>query len=1072
MNQFKKKYILIKASAGSGKTYSISSEYISFILKHPDEIKNVLAITFTNKAASEMKNRILNLLKSLTGTGDENKNFKKQISSILDIDENKIMDLGKSVLERILYAKEGNGFADFSVMTIDSFSNRLVRIFSDELDISPSYQIGFNVKNVMKMYIEDLISKISNEDEEGKNLKDIFLNYLLYRVEEGKSLDVEDEVLSTIFSIRDKEKNFDLKIDVRENEWLKNVKEAIVNVKSFKNSFYNYCNRIKEISNRIGEGNEFLKNKSRNLISFIKNFVSEQNKYEIDYIIEKDSFKNFYNSSFDWDIFIKQYIDYENLKCEHVETKLEELFKELKNFKNFLHSNLLEYFQKKIYLKNIYANILYDKVDKLLNNYQKRKDIIFIDELNSKVKSLFKDETDIPFVYFLMGEKYKKFLIDEFQDTSIKQWNNLKPLIENGVSEGFNCIMVGDDKQAIYRFRGGSTEIIKEFGKRDDVEIKNLEYNRRSCKTLVEFYNEFFKEIKFTIENYEEQKTESKEEGYVEINIISGSLKDEMLEEGDENKILEIIRDAMERGYEQKSIAILVRTGDEGNKIAQILTGKKFGEENLKIISSDTLFIKDNPYVFFIISLIRFILSDSLKDFTDTLYAFKDMNIENSNFKESEKLFLEKIQKKGINYEEILKKLWGEEIYENYEKRIKKSINFITPYEIITRVIEYIMNPLSIDYSTSISHILKLLDEAFLMGKEGGIKDFLDYYDEYKDQIKIASPSNQNAITISTIHKSKGLEYDIVIIPFANWDDKKKLKDSFFIDEIYNQKIAISYSDIKKKFEFIYNQNDLFNKKKNEEEKIFYDDLNLLYVAFTRAKKELYVFTESPKKNKNDENDKTVSKLISSRLKKTTGINDLLNYKKGEKTEWNETEGDKKETKVVYTKLSKMDLCSHEKDLFIDRSFKSILNRENVSIKNGEVLHKILSRIYTKDDLDNSLDLALVEGLIDIGERVYYKNIIKEFFNNEKIARFFQNGLKVYNEREICFNGKILRPDRVIFEKDFCYIVDYKSGLKKKNDILQVKEYMIFFSKRVKNVKGYIIYLQNFDILEVKDEIS
>jgi len=1069
MNELKNKYILIKASAGSGKTYKISSEYVSFILKHPDKIKNVLAITFTNKAASEMKNRILNLLKSLTG--DENKNFKKQISSILDIDEDKITDLSRSVLERILYAKEGNGFSDFSVMTIDSFSNRLVKIFSDELNISPSYRIGFNVKNVMELYIEDLISKISNEDEDGEKLKNIFLNYLLYRVEEGKSLYVEDEVLSTVFSIRDKEKNFDLKIDVRENDWLKNVKEAIGKVKSFKEDFPSYCKRIKEISNRIEPGNEFYKNKSKNLISFIKNFVDRKNNDEIDYILEKESFIDFYNNSFDWDNFLKQYINYERLeelKQDNFEIKLKELFEELNNFKKFLHLNLSEYLEKKIYLKNIYSNILYEKVDKLLNDYQKRKDIIFIDELNSKVKSLFKDETDIPFVYFLMGEKYKKFLIDEFQDTSIKQWNNLKPLIENGVSEGFNCIMVGDDKQAIYRFRGGSTKIIREFEKKNDVEVKNLEYNWRSSKTLVEFYNEFFKEIKFINGNYEEQKAENIEEGYVEINIIDGSLKDEMLKEDEENKILGIIQDLLKRGYKQKSIAILVRTGDEGNRIAQILTGKKLGEENLKIISSDTLFIKDNPYVFFIISLIKFILSGSLKDFTDTIYAFKDMNLQSSNFKEAEKLFLGKIQKKEMDYEEILKKLWGEEVYENYEKRIKKSINFITPYEIVTRVIEYIMNPLSIDYSTSISHILKLLDEAFLMGKEGGIKDFLDYYDEYKDQMKIASPSNQNAITISTIHKSKGLGYDIVIIPFANWNDKKKLKDSFFIDEIYNQKMAISYSDIKKNFEFIYNRNDLFNKKKDEKKRIFYDDLNLLYVAFTRAKKELYVFCESPPKNKNDE---TVSKLISSRLKKMTGINDLFNYKKGKKTEWKETEGDKKETKVVYSTLGKLELCSHEKDLFIDRSFKSILNRENMSIRNGEVVHKILSRIYTKDDVDNSLDLALVEGLLDIEEREYYKNILEEFFNDKKIAKFFQPGLKVYNEREICFNGKILRPDRVIFEKDFCYIVDYKSGLKKKNDVSQVREYMIFFSQNV-NVKGYIIYLQNFDILEVKDEIS
>jgi ATP-dependent exoDNAse (exonuclease V) beta subunit len=1086
----RKKYTLIKASAGSGKTYTIAKEYIEFILQNPDGIKNILAITFTNKAAFEMKERILEFLKGLAGF-DELVNekrinsiqqLKEEVKKKLKFTDEEIKEKSKECLERILYSKNGNGYSDFSVMTIDSFTNRLVKVFSEDLNISPSYEISFNVKNVIKKYIDVLISKVSDENEEGKKLKDIFLEYLYRRSDEEKSLNVEREIFDTARSIREREKNFDESIKVKDYD-RGNIGNILQDIENFEQEFVKYCNN-EEIKNL---NLEFFKGKSRSVMAYIKNFSNRNSESEnspnffelfID-LINKTSFNDFYKNEFSFaDLLSKeQNSKIKNFKHSEEYKKLEE---EFSSFHSFLRKNLVKYFENKIYLKNIYSNLLYERINNLIEEYQKENEIVFIDELNEKVRELFKDENDIPFIYFKIGEKFTKFLIDEFQDTSFIQWNNLKPLIENGIAEGYNCILVGDDKQAIYRFRGGSTDVIKEFEKDENVEKKQLTKNWRSEKEIVQFNNCFFANIDQDIfENdqiYKEenvvQESESQNScGYIEINIVEKDLKKEILENG---KLVEIITDCLKRGFKQSSIAILVRTSSEGSEIAEVLTGLEIENQRIKIISSDTLFIKDNPYVFFIISLLKFSMFNSLEDFANILYSWKDMEVKNSNFKNAEEIFLKEIKENGkhLNYDEILKILWSENIFNNYSEKIKKSINFLTPYELVSRIVEHIINPNSNDYTGSISYIVKLLDESYKFGKEGSITDFLEYYDEYKDELKISSPSEQDAIIISTLHKSKGLEYDIVIVPFAKWDGKNKISNSFLIESIIGEKISFSYGDIKKEImKYLNEQNPLKKKKEQELKNIFYDDLNLLYVAFTRAKKELYVFTEvekDSKKNEDEDKKPNIKKLINRKFNENQ-------LKFGEKFSClNNTKNDQNEDKPKIEIISKMNLFSHEKDLFLDRSLKRILNieKENEKIKKGEILHKLLSLIYTENDIENALNFGLVEGFFSINEKKTYEDLLKNIVKDNVLSNFFKGELRVFNEKDICFEGKILRPDRIVLDGNKCYIVDYKTGSEQKNHVEQIKEYMRFFKNKNYEVKGFLFYVDSMKTIEVEYEIS
>ena len=1067
-----KNYTLFKASAGSGKTYTIAKEFIEFVLNDPEEIKNILAITFTNKAAYEMKERILEFLKGLAGFDelvdgkrkDSIQNIRNEIRERLKIDEDEIKKRSKKCLEMILYSKDGKGYSDFSVMTIDSFTNKLVKVFSEDLGIPPSYDIGFNIKNVIKKSIDLLISNVSENFEEGKYLKEILLEYLIYRSEEGRSLTIEKEIFDTVTSIREKEKNFNESIKIK-NFDLDEIKNILKSLKGFKKDFIDHCEEIEKVKT------DYKNFESKSLIKYINSFLEKVEKGDDDllYLISKDSFKKFY---FEDDFDIKKII---SRKSEIDGKSLEELKRKLKNFHIFLKQKLENYFYDTIYLKNIYNNILYEKIDFIVNEYQKNNDIVFIDELNRKIKELFKTE-DVPFIYFRIGEKFKKFLIDEFQDTSSIQWDNLKPLIENGVAENYKCVLVGDDKQAIYRFRGGSTEIIKKFENDGNTETKSLKSNFRSEENIVRFNNLFFTDVDsgevYKKENVE-QIVQKKGKGYVEVNFIENNIEDEILNKG---KLIKIIEDCLKRGYKQSSLAILVRKKEEGSKIAEILSGIEINSEIIKIMSAETLFIKNNPYVLFIISLLKFSLYNSLEDFSNLLYLWKDMDIKESKFKESEEKFLyqiKNVKNKKYDYDDILKTLFGVEIFRIYNEKIKRSLNFLTPYEIITKVIETIINQLVRDYSDSVSHIVKLLDESYKFGKEGGLVDFLDYYDEYKDELVISSPAEIDAITISTIHKSKGLEYDIVIVPFANWKGSNKLQSSFFIGEIKKDIMALKYGDLNKDIENYFEKTELLKRKREENRNIFYDDLNLLYVSLTRAKKELYVFTEK-KEIKNDDKKEKID--IATLINKKINNIEVLKKEK-EKVYLGEKLSVKLSKRVEEKNMShikRINLCSHDKDIFLDRSLQKIVKgeKEYENVKKGDILHKILSFVYNKKDIDDALSMALREGFFSIDEKDRYKELLESIVNDKLLSEFFKEGLKIYNEKDISFEGKIFRPDRIVFDGQKCYIVDYKTGIEDKKHIEQIKKYMSFFKKKNFSVKGYLFYTDSMKVVEVEDEIS
>jgi len=1092
------KYTLIKASAGSGKTYRIAKEYIKYILNDPKEIKSILAITFTNKSAAEMKERILLFLTGMSGNTEKLsekrkesiEELKKELIKELKISDTVLKEKSCECVESILYSKNGGGFSDFLVMTIDSFTNRLAKVFSNELNIPLNYGIGFNIKNIIRKSIDKLISHADPRNPEGAKIASILIQYLLYKIEEERSIAIVDEIFNLTQALRSMERNFGERIKVPD-EFTVNLFESVSKKKTenkkIKETLKKMCEEVKSICLVFHKLESIPLKKyyqgAKGFMGAINRYVENQNE---------DNIIRFLNNSY-----IQNLTSIQSPKLLRKKDKqadkifltvegndyVEGQIKKAVKIYDYLKNNISIYFDNFIILKNIYANLLYKSIDSLLEKYQKENEILFIDELNGKIASLFIDDNSVPFIYFRIGEKFRKFLIDEFQDTSGIQWNNLKPLIENAVSENGDFTGVGDLKQAIYRFRGGSTDVMERIEESNTSKNETLEYNYRSSQNIIAFNNIFFSGILPNRNVYSEEGvtqkvgnkggsgfTDDEDGGYIEIGLVNSDsdIKETLIDSG---LILSIIEDSLNRGYSQSSIGILVRKSEEGSQIAEFLSGKKAAGEDVKIISSDTLYISGNPFVHFIVSVMKYIVDSSDKEsFAKIIYLWKDISRNEKSFIDAQDMMLELLEIKGKmenkEREKILRILLTDDAYDKFENRILQAVSRISAYEIISRILENIINPLCRDYSQSVMHISKLMNEAYEKMKEGGSKDFLEYYDEYGEEMKISSPSDKNAVTISTVHKSKGLEYNIVIIPFANWDGNNKIKDKYFIYEEPN--LAVKFGDIKQEQEEYFRE--FASSAKNEErEKNLFDDINLLYVAMTRAKRELYLFTKEYKIKENKEPN-TVTALINSRLfliesesgcQKEEGENIKLSI--GKKKIFGKKE------RIITIPVSKITACSHRGDLFIERKMKNILSREGKEFeaKRGEILHFLLSRIKKRGETEDALNESLKEGIVSAEESEFYRSELESIIKNEKLSFLFEDGWEVLNERNIVSNKKITRPDRVMIKGKKAIIADYKTGMELPEHIEQVKEYTKAYSKMGFSVKAYIVYTSEKRITEV-----
>lgn len=1027
------------ASAGSGKTYTIVKEYLKILFTSPgnEAYKHVLAITFTNKAVGEMKVRIIEALKAFSSEDILIKpsSLFNYICSDIDIAPEALHKKAKSILENIVH-----NYAAFDVSTIDKFTQKVIRTFAYDLQLPLNFEVELDTDSLLEKAINNLIARAGTE----KLLTKVLIAFAIEKTNDNKSWDVAYDFnqIATLL-INENHVPYIEQLKHKTLDDFKLLKQGLKEgLKQTKESLTKEAQDVLALIEQSGlEYADFSRG------SLPKYFIKISQE---DYSIKFDAVwqQNLLNGD---TLYTSKATQHIGETIDAIQPTIAEAFSTTKQL-------LVTY----KFLQNFYNHVtplsVLNEIGKEIQKIKDDKNLLLISEFNSIISQHIKEQP-AAFIYERIGERFKHYFIDEFQDTSVMQWENLIPLLENSLSGEYgSAMLVGDAKQAIYRWRGGKAEqFIDLYGGHSPFHvtsnIKRLPTNYRSHKQIIQFNNQFFKHLSsFVFSNplYEDlyqnstQEAFHPEEGFVDISFLTID-KDSDKHALYPEKVLETITSCLQNGYELNDICILVRKKAEGVAIADYLI-----DSEIDIISSETLLVNNSPEVQFITNLLKFILEPKNLQVKINVLSFiashkLDLEAKHSFYKEfihlDIDLFFAKLNEKGFNF--------------NYHEALQLSV-----YEVIEAVIYGFHLA-----ETSNAYIQFYLDFAleYANKRHSNLADFLSHYDTKKHALSIISPEGKNAVKIMTIHKSKGLEFPVVIFPYADLDIYKENKPKIWVplDPETNNGFESVYLNYNQNIETVnstYAQ--LYNQRQSELE---LDNINLLYVALTRPVEQLHIISSK------NESLKTYSGLL---------INYLKHHNHWDNSVTNYTFG-----KPIRTVASGKDIpIAIEQQEFISTPKKNhgihiITNSgylwdtvQQEAIEKGNLIHNIMSQIKTEHDIPFVISNFVATGIISDLQADDLSPIIKNIVAHPKLSYLFEPEHIIYNEKDIITKqGQMLRPDRlVINSSNDVVIVDYKTGNPTKKHADQLEIYSDALKEMgFKNIKKTLIYIN--DSIEIKE---
>ncbi len=1061
-----------KASAGSGKTFLLVENYLTLLLKKKQERsfphRAILAVTFTNKATEEMKTRILKELFLLSDT-QKVSNLRESLCKKLNYDKEELASQSKEVLLEILY-----DYSSFHISTIDKFFLKIIRSFSREINLQSDYSIELDVKKVLTESVKNMLF---NLDEKGK-LFEWLLSFSKDKIDNNKTWNIEKDVLNLSNDL--------FKEDVK-----------VLDVSQIQN-----LTQLEEYKNSLKKVIDDFDNEA-------KNIATEADKILAKYQLEPQDFK--YSSTSFYNQFTKakkRIYDYKERFETAVNNGVEGWYTEInpkkKNIINAYNDGLkkcaddlyelikkdsvkhIKYNSAKKILSKIYELGILSDVTKEIKNYLDKEGVMLLADMNEFLSEITKN-SDTPFIYEKTGISIDHFMLDEFQDTSSLQWKNFRPLIKESLASGNENLIVGDVKQSIYRWRNSDWDLLNskieldnDFKPYIDDDSSDLMTNRRSLRNIVEFNNTFFeyasKEAKTSFEsineickkysdkittayNVLEQKVWEKKigDGNVELSFIKNT-KEEKFFDSALNLLVKRIEELQDRGFSLSDIAILVRENKHTRLIAEYLSKYEKKEGYCyNIISNEALLVdRSNSVQLLVSAMSYFAFPDEKKHKHFFLYNYFTV-VKKKSPNEALEETLECLDNNNLQNE-----IFGENL-----SSLKKG----SLYEQVESLIRFF--GLSKD-SDEIIFIQTFQDIVFDYTKKynADVIRFLNYWEEKKKSCYLpASEESQNAINITTVHKSKGLAFKIVIIPFCDWSLNQK--DHLLWLKTENKEapfngfpiVSIGYSNLEKT---------IFSEQYYEEKMQGYVDvLNLIYVAFTRAEDELYVFIEEK-----DEKEATIPSFLRKYVKNSSNewqLSEGYNYSKYRKGKF-----EKKETSIIKDKSQENDdlkLAYPVEDIDWHKALLSKKMWESsdsssvkMNIDKGVFMHEVMSKIETLDNLPVAIESYVRSGKITSAQSEECLNKIKSFIEKYKLESWFSGEYKVLNEIDILSNkGISRRPDRVMLSGDKAIIVDYKFGQK---EIPSYKEQIKRYCTQIKNmgykqVKGFLCYVELDKIIQI-----
>ncbi len=1019
-------FLLFRSSAGSGKTYTLVKEYLKLVLKKPDEFRHILALTFTNKAAQEMKDRILSCLKEMS-QGHQTP-MALELATETGLNENNLKNRSQEILRLILHH-----YSDFSIGTIDSFMHRVIRTFAFDLHLPLDFSVELDHERMLDQAVEQLLRRVGKDTK----LTAALVTFMLYKSESNRAWKVDQELLeigrqlfqeqgqmalesigsqlidlesypAVLSSLRSGILQFEKQTREAATEAVQLIDHAHLDVNSF-------------FHGNSGIGQYFVKLAAGHFDKIIPN----------SYVTRTVETDTWYSKTVD--LTSKQ-------KMDQIKPALLDIFVKINNL---VVSKYANYITLQILVKNILPLAVIGELDKELKEIKAENKVLPIGEFNKKIAGTVLQEP-VPFVFERLGEWYHHYLIDEFQDTSVLQWYNLLPLVENALSYDHHAIIVGDGKQAIYRWRNGDVaqfaalpelylpmsqtvpEERRQSLKRHYQEFP-LEKNFRTAPEIVKFNNDLYSFLSSVwldghpvYKGVEQKSPEFMSGGYVSVEFLAGD-EETTYNERQLARTLQIVRDCLSEGFHPGDIAVLCRSNREGSLVSKCLL-----ENGLNVSSSESVLLRNSPFVNALVSALRLIVNPGDQVSRVVVERF--------------------IEEHGLEKE--------------FPKELSDGSLFAVP---VFELCEKLSRDFGIIQGAD-AFIVNFLDAVFQYSLSYGptVSGFLNWWSDNEMKLSVQVPDTLDAVRVLTVHKAKGLEFQVVIYAFAN--DKVKagqpgLWVSLDLPEVPQLKAA--WVPVIKDLE-----NSLLNEEYQAEiSRSKLDFLNVLYVATTRPKERLYVLTG--KAGKSVQEPKSVSDLLTL----------FVNHSGGDPvTNPNFTRGSAERKRSVDKVQEASPLLN---EVFSDNWDQRVSVRLNHPAdwdvyassgkrQKGLLVHDFLSGVGVLDEMEELWNRFVSNNGITEEEAVIFKGHLDQLKDVPGIDEFFNPLAEVRNEADILTaEGKVYRPDRIVIYQAKTLLLDYKTGARKDFHAAQLQTYAsVIREMGYPGVEGWLLYLDPEPVLQ------
>ncbi len=1046
-------YSVINASAGSGKTYTLVQRLLMICLRYPnqpDAIRTVIALTFTNKAANEMKERILFYLGEFVKDNySENQDLKNIQDALAQqgyrITLDDLKQRSQNVLDYILHH-----YSTLNIGTIDKFNSRLVKSFSYELGLAQN----FNLEIQPEPYLIEAVDKMLDEIGEEQTVSEAFMDFVNYNLDNNERVNLNQ----TLYSSAKKFVNdihYKPLQDNKDFEW---------------KAYENKKNELRETIKRLKSESLELTKRALELIQSrdieIEDFASGKNGIG-GFFVNMLEFHNIKDKKFPFptaseDSKIETFLKGASAKGKHKQSEIADILPQLISWRREIIDLYIDSQKKERILQAILPLKVNADIQKKLMEIEEENDLVLLSKFNIIINENLRNEPSA-FIYEKVGTQFQHYFFDEFQDTSAMQWQNFLPLRDNSItSDNTSFTIVGDPKQSIYRFRGGESELMLNIINQTEITPKfataeHLKFNWRSAKNIVDFNNRLYD---FMSQNLSEehqkifgenaiQGAQSKLDGRVKVHLLENSVKAVFYEETSQ-KMQQDIQECLDNGFTFSDITILCRGNNDIFNYSQLLGNLKVNyngkETYIKTISEKGLTLDLSFTIKALIEFLKWEINPKNRQFLVKMMYFLNISgrIKMNDFTSEIKTILSLESKKDI------------ENYINAHYQIKLVQNDV-PQLNLYNFIEYYIQEFSVE-NKEIDFLLNFLEMLFNYTQNAGatLKEFLKFWDDEASKISIQASENIDAVQIMTIHKAKGLEFPVVFIPMENKNNDKKFSEWYDLNSEDELKTVI-LNQFSPELENYDEDLAQFNFENSYRNKI--DRFCIQYVATTRPVEQLFFYIEKPSKSSNNlelydfvtqfqptENGERLDSFD------IFPVSDLKKQKKKEKKDY--------QSENINSISQQTEKVSN---IEIATTSKNYQNRVE-HVRMGIFTHEILSKIKTKKDVTKVLNSYLLEGKITNEEKTSILERIENVLNDANYSVYFTENLKIINEREMFATeneqSKTYRPDRLIETKDGFIIIDFKTGEEKEKDQKQVETYknkLEQFGKKV--VKTDVIYI-------------